>query len=207
MLKNGVWEKTTWKNDSGEITIDGRYVWTDGTNIYYSLNDLNQYVLNGDTWDRQPWDGKTVHLRGDYVWSDGTKFYYSYWQSSSQTYLYYVLNGTTWNETKLLKEKMSGYHVWTDGTSLYASCGSEQYVFENGSWVEKKWNGLTSFSGAGVWTDGKNIYYSSGEDQYILHGDTWEPYDWGINIESGVYIWTDGTNTYYTCGSDHYVIS
>ena len=206
VLNNGVWEKTTWKNDSGEIAVDGRYVWTDGTNIYYSLNSSNQYVLKDGVWERKSWGGTITHLRGDYVWSDGTKFYISYWDSSSQTYLYYVLNGTTWSSTTLNGITITGY-TWTDGTNIYASSSSGQYVLENGSWVEKKWNGLTSFSGAGVWTDGKNIYYSSGEKQYILHGDTWEPYDWGITIESGVYIWTDGTNTYYTHGKNHYIVS
>jgi hypothetical protein len=72
-----------------------------------------------------------------------------------------------------------------------------------GVWVEKTWNGLTSFDADGIWTDGDNIYYSSGRTHKVLDKSTstWIDKTWsGIedNYFGGLGIWTDGTDIYYS---------
>ena len=82
------------------------------------------------------------------------------------------------------------------------------------TWVEKTWNGMTSFQGSNIWTDGENIYYSCGSDQYVLDKSTstWTPKTWnGLTNFNGWYIWTDGDNIYYSfeygSSSNQYVLN
>ena len=72
------WAINEW---NGYTNIDGRFVWTDGDNYYYSLN-ANQYMLNKDTnaWEIVTWnfaDEINTNIFGRYVWSDGENIYYN----------------------------------------------------------------------------------------------------------------------------------
>ena len=69
----GNWSVKTW---TGLTDYDGRHIWTDGTNIYYS-NGANQYVLDvaTSTWSAKTWTGLTVFF-GSQIWTDGTNIYY-----------------------------------------------------------------------------------------------------------------------------------
>ena len=107
--------------------------------------------------------------------------------------------------------KFDGYYIWTDGKNTYYSYGSNQYMLNGDTWVEKIWNGyLTNFYGEYVWTDGTNTCYSKGNANCrILNGDTWEikTRKGGLSTLWGDDIWTDGTNTYYSSGSTQYVLN
>lgn len=122
------WEEKAW---DGITELLGRYVWTDGTNIYYSRYYHNgsrytyeHYVLNGDTWETKNWNGFSNFSGGD-VWTDGENIYCSIGSGSQ-----YVLNGDTW-ETKMWDgtPSISGGNIWSDGTKLYYSSGSTHYVY------------------------------------------------------------------------------
>jgi hypothetical protein len=68
-----------------------------------------------------------------------------------------------------------------------------------GVWVEKTWNGLTSFDSDHIWTDGDNIYYSDWSTQKVLDKSTstWSDKTWnGFTEFGGNNIWTDGTDIY-----------
>ena len=146
---------------TGLTRFDGEYIWTDGTNTYYS-RDYEQYVLNGDTWEEKTWTGLT-NINGIYVWTDGTNTYYS----SGTTH--YVLNGDIW-ETKTWTglTSFNGTYIWTDGTNTYYSRSTTHYVLNGDTWEKKTWNGFTSFDGDGVWTDGINFYYSKEYTHYVF---------------------------------------
>ena len=143
---------TTLTEKTWNINIEqGKNIWTDGTNTYYS-NGSEHYVLNGDTWETKVWNGTTSFLVDD-IWTDGTNVYCNG---------IYKLNNATntweWNYCNVLG--LIGNQIWTDGTNTYYSTGSEQYVLNGDTWEHKTWTGLTSFSGGCVWTDGENYYYS-----------------------------------------------
>ena len=65
----------TAKTWNGLTSFRAEYVWTDGTNYYYSDGSM-QYILNGDTWEPKTWNGLT-NFYGHFIWTDGTSYYYS----------------------------------------------------------------------------------------------------------------------------------
>ena len=183
----------TWSEFS---VLYGNYIWTDGTNTYYSDGEGYQYKLNDDTWESIIWDNFN-DIIGRFVWTDGTNIYYSTPREQ------YKLNGTTWEaitwEGGFIY--ILGTNIWTDGMNTYYSYDSDQYVLNGTIWVEKTWEGLNNFRGEDIWTDGTNIYYSSENQQYVLNGTTWIEKEWkGINISYflGRYVWTDGIDIYYS---------
>ena len=200
-----LWEQKTW---SGLPPFSGTYVWTDGTNIYYS-NGSTQYVLDKttSTWSTKTWHGSTS-FSGTNVWTDGTDIYYS------DSGLQYVLDKSTstWSaKTWSGLASFTGANVWTDGTDIYYSNGSTQYVLNKSTstWSAKTWSGLTSFYKGGVWTDGTDIYYSSSTTQYVLDKttSTWSTKTWnGLTYFGGGGVWTDGTDIYYSFESTQYVL-
>jgi len=146
------------------------YVWTDGTNIYYSgYGDGDQYVLNGDTWEPKVWNGlPDSPFYGKYIWTDGTNIYHSF--SSYQ----YVLNGDTWEaKTWGGVKSPEARWIWTDGTRIYYTSGSAQFEFIAGSFFDKTWDNYVQPEGMNVWTDGTNIYCSFDGVQHILNGNAW----------------------------------
>ena len=205
------WQNTGWNfsNMTSPPTLAGHYVWTDGTNYYYSYA-IYQYTIDIATHTFVPktWNGLTS-IMGSYIWNDGTNIYYS--NSSSQ----YVLDTqtSTWTaKTWSGLTSFYGNYVWSDGTDIYYSSGSNQYVLDaqTSTWTAKTWNGVTSFSGADVWTDGTYIYYSSGTNQYVLNvaTSTWSAKTWsGLTSFSGQNIWNDGTNFYYMNSTTSYILN
>lgn len=178
---------------SGLTSFAANYIWTDGTNIYYSdiWHPENNSKLNGNTWEPITWTGLTAFAGSD-VWTDGTNIYYS--STSDQ----YKLNGTTWEVmTWTGLTNFYGKHVWTDGTDIYYSNGSDQYKLNGTTWETMNWTGLTSFYGSYIWSDGTNIYHSYYSSHHKLNGTTWESVTWtGLTNFYGNYIWIDGTNIY-----------
>ena len=89
----------TWADANGLCTLDGlpsnfncNYIWSDGSNIYYSYNRSN-YILNGDTWEVKTWNGLT-NFYGSYIWTDGINiFLNNYILLPSTAKLYQRANG------------------------------------------------------------------------------------------------------------------
>ena len=115
------------------------YIWSDGTNTYFSNGANKQYVLNKTTsvWEPKQWN---VTINYSSIWTDGTNIYSS--DGSSQ----YVLNKSTstwstktWNNYT----PQRGSYIWSDGTNVYYSSGSNQYVLDKSTstWNAKTWNG------------------------------------------------------------------
>ena len=159
------WSAKTW---NGMNQFSGTYIWTDGTDIYYSYNK-NQYVLDRETsaWQPKTWSGLT-NFSGSYIWTNGTDIYYS--DGSNQ----YVLDKatSTWS-TKSWSglTSFSGGDIWTDSTVIYYSNDSDQYVLDKATstWQPKSWMVEINFnSGDKFWTDGTDIYYSNGSRHYVL---------------------------------------
>ena len=207
---NAYWSTKTW---NGITNFTGNYIWTDGTDIYYSGGGSSQYVLDKatSTWSSKYWDGPFSSIDGTNVWTDGTNVYYS--SGSKQ----YVLNKSTsvWSKkTWSGYTRVDGQDIWTDGTNYYYSYNSYQYVLNKSTstWSAKTWSGLTSFSGDNIWTDGTNIYYSDANisNHYVLNKSTstWSVKTWsGLTKFAGYQIWTDGTDVYYSSYTDQYVLN
>ena len=200
----------TWvAKDWGEfIPLYGSYIWTDGTNLYYSQGTAH-YVFNKQTstWESKTWYGLT-DFNGSYVWTDGDNVYWSY------RYDHYVLNKETdtW-ESKTwygITSLFFGSDVWTDGNNVYYSF-NQQYILnkETDTWEQKTWYGLTGLIGDRIWKDGDLIYFSSGSKQYVLDKSTstWTPKTWyGMDSFDGEDVWTDGNAFYISNYSQQYVL-
>lgn len=157
------WEEITF---NGFDNIVGKYVWTDGVNIYYS-DGSSQYAFNSatNTWITKTWYGLTS-FNGSRVWTDGGNIYYS--DGSSQ----YILDKSTstwkvkvWNGNN----SFSGYYIWTDGEDIYYSyyevSGNKivnhcemQLDKETSTWVDVDWD--CYLDGSCYWTDGESHYIS-----------------------------------------------
>ena len=203
-LPNGYIPSNEWvtKEWAGLAEFNGNNIWTDGTNIYYSVqNNVDQYRWNGNAWEAMTWSGLTSFY-GYSVWTDGTNIY-----SSSG----YILNGTNW-EPLVMDNTPSSYfsakNIWTDGTNIYYSRGSTQLVLNGTTWETMTWGGNCDsyLYGEYVWTDGNKIYCSRTGVTIALNGTTWESVTWsGDNpYPSGNQIWTDGTNIYYSSTTKQY---
>lgn len=189
---NDTWKVKTW---NGLADFNGRYVWSDGTHIYYS-KETEQYVLNGDTWEPKTWEEVTPDAYN--IWSDGDNIYLSDLSNLSQSH--WVLNdGTwvpkTWNGTTIF----SGSCVWSNGTNIFYSSTNNQYVLNGDTWEPKTWNNRPALYGWYIWSDGTHIYCWASSGPHVLNGDTWEPKTWrGIETPSAGPIWSDGVNIYYS---------
>ena len=195
---------STWVDKVWNISsIYARWIWSDGTNIYYSYGDYDgakDYVLNGDTWEEITWN---INVDGDSVWTDGTNIYHSY-----GTKQHVLRNGSWVAKTWKGLTDFYGDKVWTDGTNIYYSYDGIQYVLNGDTWVDKAWNVDDAIH---PWSDGVNIYaYKAGfgvSGHYVLNGDTWEEKTWNIDIEYVNKIWTDGTNIYHSYDGNHHVLN
>ena len=170
------WNDVSW-NGFNEL-MSGSYVWTDGTNTYYSSGSTH-YVLDKstNTWNTKTWNGLTS-FGGSVIWTDGDNVYLSSGSSNQ-----YVLDKSTstWN-TKTWNgfNNFSGNGIWTDGDNIYYSgyvsgAGYVNYVLDKSTntWSTKTWyfigGGVTNLTTT-AWTDGTNIYYSGGgSNQYVLY--------------------------------------
>lgn len=198
------WSTKTW---SGFSEVEGYYIWSDGTNTYYS-NDSDQYVLQGDTWVQKVWNpnalGKVPQYGYD-IWTDGLNWYYSGGNNTKQyklnEYGYWV--NYSWNGYT----SFSGQNIWTDGTRIFISktSGNIQKILNRytSTWENVTWSGL-SFNpdASNIWTDGEDIYlYNGSSSNYILDKGT---FNWTSvtinNLPPTFYaseVWSDGENTYY----------
>lgn len=78
----------------GLVSFNGRFVWTDGNDLYYSNGSINyKYNKETDLWENKVWKGLT-DINGAYIWHNGDEVYYSYNDT------HYQLNKETsvWNK-------------------------------------------------------------------------------------------------------------
>ena len=210
------WEATSWDNASQLL---GKYVWTDGTNLYYDFGGESKiYNKSTNTWVNKTWDSNPPS-RGDYVWTDGENMYWSYGST-------YMLTGNGW--IKKTWTGLDGYsiykdsNIWTDGINTYCSIydykayvdNAKHYILNKntGSWSKITFsnsNASNQIAGAAqnVWTDGVTIYFSLNQNHYKFNIDTqeWGYKTWNQNPSSGTtislqgkYVWTDGYSIFYS---------
>lgn len=215
---NKAFENIEWKREvNGAVetwnSLMGMYVWSDGTNVYYSGGRNNtegidhQYVLDRDTntWRSKDWGISGVSLNAFEIWSDGVDIYYS------DREVQLVLNRETasWS-TKTWNNQPSNFEggdVWTDGDDIYYGLN---YVLDRNTstWTAKVWtNAPSSLVGGSVWSDGEHTYYSFDSDQYVLDkaNSTWVEKTWNgitsfygkdVFSANGVIYWVDGKEFY-----------
>lgn len=206
----------TWAPKTWDVLtrFDGRYVWTDGANIYYShFEDQYQLDKNTSTWNKKTWGNKLKSFDSTDIWTDGSNIYYSY--NLDQ----YWLNpsNSEWEEIQWKEPLTSfqGRYVWTDGEGIYYSLNTNQQyrLGENTTWESQTWHGVTPTAGNKIWHASGEIYYA--DSHYLTKDadghftDTWAPKTWGgLTTFDSTDIWTDGTNVYYshtiTGGMEHY---
>lgn len=195
---------TSSKTWSGLSSFDGNYIWSDGTNIYYS-GGYTQYVLDvsTSTWTTKTWNGLTI-LYGDQVWYDGTNFHYD---RGTDHYIL-DLSTSTWSAQtwRGFTSNFTGNNVWSDGTNIYLDSGSTtHYVLDvsTSTWIAKTWNGLSSFNGNGMCKINNDIYYISGGKGYKLDISTYTfgpqitVTGWNAASAHGDSLWFDGTDYYF----------
>lgn len=206
------WEAVTW---NGLSSFNGKYVWSDGENIYYSYA-ADHYVLNKETstWEPKTWEGVTHPVgsecgkfNGDGVWVYGEDIYCF---TSQGNYPHVLRKGTnTWEPVTWNAEiTPSPSNMWTDGENIYCAIVSGvvtgNFKFNGSDWEQTTLELVPiNHLGSDIWTDGENIYYSNFFTHYILNKETgtWESMTWeGIPYFSGSAIWIDGEDVYYGFG-------
>lgn len=191
--------------------VDGKCVWSDGTNIYCSMG--TSYILGGTatapTWTEYTFSGAPANLNGDYIWTDeNDRFYFS---QGEYQYRYDIsVMSPQWSSYYWLaeiNESFSGQNIWTDyNNKIYYSNNNKTYAYSGPGdfvWTKKSWTGTPSnFNGYYIWKDELgNIYYSFGANHYSLSGSFWNTctmVDNNGNSMSfnGNDIWTDGEFIY-----------
>lgn len=193
---NSILTNKTWV---GLTSFYGRYVWTDGYDIYYS-DGSEQYVLDiqSSTWVAKEWNGLTS-FSGSNVWSDGNNVYYS---SGTNQYILDVSTSTWSAKTWSGIASFYGEYVWTDGENIYYNQAGTNRVLNKSTsrWDAKSWNISIQYAN-NIWTDGKNIYYSttdSNKKHYKLVNGSWVEVTFvsGGSSLNGAQVWTDGLNVY-----------
>ena len=219
--------KISWLTDlyNKDSTFDGRYVWTDDNNIYYSNgNTHKRFIIDSrgfkfNHWNDKTWDGITSFY-GSRIWTDGDDIYYSY--NNTQKIL--DKSTSTWYDKTWygLPDwlKINGENIWTDGENIYfTSSGTTNYVLDKATstWSAVTCSNLGSYSdnGSYIWTDKENIYFSRDTNQKILDKENstrnyliWQNKTWdGLTSFKGQYVWTDGENIYYSLNYDQYQLT
>lgn len=197
---------------SGNFQIStGKYVWSDGTNYYYSSGAV-EYIYNASTnsWDTMTWNGFSA-LLGNYVWSDGTNYYYS---ASTNQYILDISTSTwsakTWNGLT----SFDGVNIWSDGTDYYYTTQSVSYKLDTST---STWSTVTfniNVRGEHVWSDGSDTFYSYNNVSYKLDisTSTWSTitFTGDLFIYRGSRIWhlDYNNNSYviYTYNGNSYIV-
>lgn len=199
------WVRKEW---SGLTSFQGAGVWSDGDNIYYSVQS-NQYVLNGDTWEPKVWNGKVPSGTISCIWTDGTNIYYYQYGSALTGSTHYILEGDTWTKmaTDNTWKQIKGNLIWSDGANIYYSDGYGFRVLNGDTWETLEYPDYMQ-DGNSIWSDGTHIFdQNSAQGEVMKVGDAWvlvtsDPEPVSTN---GNHIWTDGTNVYYSYEGEQYV--
>ena len=217
-INSSYWTPVTWK---GLTNFDGKYVWSDGTNIYYSSGS-SQYVLNrsNNTWSTKTWSGTTVQLDGSYIWYNPYSNDWIYSNGSTQL----AFNGSTWEETAFTQTgggaaSFTGSTIWYNGTSnslrAYRAGGTNYRLNGSRLWYTLKSTGWPAMSKSYLWyphdfaTEGKT-YYSRTATGYqgVIDNGAYSSISWGsVKPYQGAYVWHSANHTYYSYNGNNYVLN
>lgn len=172
------WETISWVRDNNIFTsaIDGNYIWTDGTDIYFS-KDVQLRYTGDNHWETVTFN---VAIQGDSIWTDGTNIYFS---NKDKQFIFdketKQWSAMTWNGLT----SFYGYYVWTDGTDIYHNTSpTVTFMLDRST---NTWSSVAIRGGAAgnsIMTDGKNIYGGSTSFQKIFNKTTktWSTFTpWG----------------------------
>lgn len=222
--------------DYNTITY-GKYLWTDGEDIYYYPTGQDAYkivsfVNNNDstltitletiTKTDIGLPNRPNDTTGDAIWYNplDNNIYFKdnrVWDKSTKTW-------TTVSSRYTSIYDFDGKYVWTDGKNVFYSNGATPTTNYRLSYNSYTYSATTvSFSGAPnivdakyFWTDGINTYYSNGTNDYIVDGTgltftsiTWEDEYSNIINPIGNNIWLNGDDVYYDGGNawTHYKLN
>lgn len=214
---NETWIEKVWETpDIDEFRLDGRYVWTDGENTYFSYYDpypriFSHYVFNKETkvWSEKEWN---VNVSGDEIWTDGENIY------CNGSYILNKKEGK-WEKFNFGgNASIFGEEIWTDGEYIHCSTESSSFILDRitNTWIPERWKipFTENFYSYEIWSDGKDIYLSRNEEygkwNYRLDRltRTWEKEDL-FSIDDSLYytkegknVWTDGKDIYYSLYND-----
>lgn len=197
------WEDTNKIFHKNEYWFEGKNIWSDGENIYYStsykIDNIDEGIISECTFTGLP---ENYSIRGEYIWTDGENIYHD---SGSD---HYKLNKETreWSTMNWVNSfDMWSDSIWTDGYNIYCGNGKKLDI-SNHKWEDYSFTYAPGINGRDIWTDGKDVYFS-GDNTYRLNisANTWvEDHSIFDNVEKenktieGQYIWTDSYNIYFT---------
>lgn len=216
-ISSGYWVPVTW---NGLTDFDGKYIWSDGTNTYYSSGS-SQYVLDNsnNTWITKTWSGTSVKLDGRFIWYNPYSNDWIY--SNGSTHL--ALNGSTWETTEFTQTgggaaSFTGITIWYNGPqnsrSAYRAGGANYRLLDARIWYLLKSTDWPSMSTDYLWyphdfdTEGKT-YYSRSEPGYqgVIENETYSSISWSVKPYQGAYVWTSANHTYYSYNNNNYVLN
>lgn len=240
VLLNGEWVDRLTDMNPFYIETDfanktGRQVWTDGVDVYFSLDDQH-YIFNSSnqSWEKTSWiitdDNNSLSFltfNGENVFSDYSHNIYC--RANDGYYYKFSRDGSSYNTRKYWfkvdfrygdKMPFSGLdprYLWTDGMNIYYSDGTIKKVLDqdNHTWTNAAYTDEFNVLGHQVWTDGNNIFAFQGNAVRKFVNTTWQDDTNNWMIPSGVIlwgtnVWTDGRNFYYDYPNggtfDHYKI-
>ena len=159
--------------------FEGKNVWTDGENIYYSYGNF-QYQLDKSTstWNQKTWNGLRS-FNGSSIWTDGTSVY------SSAGQYHYQLDASTSNWSQISWTGLvsfEGFNVWTANNNVYYSLGEQQYKLQ-----------VPKTNQYNVWTDLKRVQIVTPAGPRVVQ--TQEPAKWD-DTKFWVEGWDDSTDTH-----------
>lgn len=190
------------------------YLWTDGTDIYYSYNGMDYlYDRNNKTFNEITFNTRIDAMD---IWTDGNNIFYSYgdvqkvYDKETRTWSDNTFNGTF--------TKPYGNLIWTDGTHIFYDL---DYIYNKNTkeFVTKNLNStnlIFDFRPIHLWRNFKGdvIYtrsYSTEDGQWVKECykfDSkivdlvnieyyWTDYTEALNEPiNGSDVWTDGRNIY-----------
>ena len=192
---------TTPTNSNGK-QFYGRYIWTDGDNIYFSRSTIH-YILDKENsiWAMKIWFNTGVSWYGYDVWTDGENTYLS--NNTS----HYIFNKTkdTWESIIWYGiDSFYGQDVWRHGEDIYCSNGTATYRLDKASrtWITTTGGGVY---GRYIWTLNDEVYisYVDGSTTYNkkLTNSGWVTQSWnGYYPQTGEDVYTYNGYTYYFHG-------
>lgn len=225
--ESDTWESMNW---TGLTTYSGAYVWTDGTNIYYSKGSSGQYVLDKSTktWSEKTWNGTIdgdIPVRwvlgslGNEIWSDGTDIYassvYEHISGGVSYTIPYTIrldkSNSTWSAVSLIgfpsDKDFRGGNIWNVGNDVYYSAGDTQYTFNKATltWSVKTWSIGVPFYKSDLCIINKKTYLAYSGKWYVYDATDKQFHETTFSYDSGVSVWNFIPQNVWTDGKRSYL--
>ena len=216
-ISSEYWVPVTW---NGLTDFDGKYIWSDGTNTYYSSGS-SQYVLDksNNTWLTKTWSGASVKLDGRFIWYNP---YSNDWIYSNGS-IHLALSGSTWETTEFTQTgggaaSFTGSTIWYNGPQnsrrAYRAGGANYRLLDARIWYLMKSTDWPSMRTDYLWyphdfdTEGKTYYSRSATGyQGVIENETYSSISWSVKPYQGAYVWTSASHTYYSYNNKNYVLN